>query len=412
MRAGGNAAMIDWWSVNGVDPRSSIPTKYAHPATQAYREKIKANVAGKEYVPAPVSKGSSTSSLSRSGPAYGNASSSPALSKSTGSSSSSTSSLSSASSGTRKPKKKSSSSSKKPATQGTATGVLFSFGDDEPSPAASAGSVSDDSDEEAFESFVSAKPKPQSVPDYSDARLRQYEGATSFGSDDLDGTKKAAAPPQTSTDDIFSALSTGWTKFAQVANTTKDRLVESTAGLKQKVEQSQISERATSFMQSLWSGMDPGSDQPQEQSQASQSQAGQQQPPQQSRSTRPIDGEGDVDAWLDRSGPKGAEADDGWGAWDGGKDDEDVTAPASAKSKGGKDDDSWGAWSSAPPASSSKKKEKEKAKQQPTVVTPVAPKKATEPALVNLDFAAAPASVAPPQAASKDGWDDWAFTIK
>ncbi len=396
MRAGGNAAMIEWWAANGVDARAPIPTKYAHPATQAYREKIKANVAGKDYVPAPVSKNASSSLLSRSGPSYANSPSSPALSKSTGSSS-----YSSSSSASRKPKKKSSSKKAAAAASGgTATGVLFSFGDDGPSPAASAGSASDDSDEEAFESFVSAKPKPQAVPDYSDARLRQYEGATSFGSDDLDGTKKAAPPPS-STEDIFSALSTGWTKIAQVANTTKDKLVESTAGLKQKVEQSQISERATSFIQSLWSGMDPSA----EQQQQPQQQSAVSQPPQASRSARQTESETDGEAWLDRpAGPRSAEADDGWGAWDGEKDDEDITAPASGKGKSSKDDDSWGAWKSAPAAPA-----KEKTK-QPTAATPVAAKKAAEPALVNLDFATPVAT--PPSAASKDGWDDWAFSIK
>jgi hypothetical protein len=292
MKVGGNLAMIEWWGANSVDARAPIAVKYAHPATQQYREKIKAAVAGKEYV-APA-KNSSKPSLSKS--SSGTASS-PALSKQS-STSSSSSSLSSSSG--RKPRSK---KSQPASSSGGSVGTMFSFGDDSAARTNTA-SKSSDSDDEAFESFVSAKatsqtvakPAPQNVPDYSDARLRNYSSATSFGSDDLDGTnaaRKAEQQQQASTDDIFSALSTGWARVAQVASTTKDKLAESTAGLKQRVEQSQISERATSFIASLWSGLDPAEPAPVVNQQTTQ------QAPQQ-RERAEIDGENNVDAWLDR----------------------------------------------------------------------------------------------------------------
>ncbi len=405
MRAGGNSAMIDWWVANGVDPRAAIPAKYGHAQTQLYREKIKAAVAGKEFVPPPASGKSSLSSSQ--GKSASNSSSSSSLSKSTGSTSS----------GARKPKKKSSSRPKM-ASSTSATGTLFSFGDDEPSPNA----VSDDSDDEAFESFVSAKPTPMAVPDYSDSRLRQYEGATSFGSDDLDGTKKAAAAGGegggvSSTDDIFAALSTGWNKFAQVATATKEKVVESTAGLKQQVEASKISERATSFIQSLWSGLDPAPEQQQQQQQqqaASQQPQSWQPPPVTAATARKEERSG-ASTWLDQSGgPKSSDADDGWGAWDGEKDDEDVTAPASGKGKDATDD-SWGAWGATSSSCSAAKSKKKTVGGAPTPnSTPVTAKKSAETSLVDLDFSANRAAVEPASGGggAKDGWDDWAFSTK
>ncbi len=379
MRVGGNQAMIDWWNANGVDPRASIPVKYAHAATQQYREKIKAAMAGKEYV-APAK--SSSSSRGTSG--------APAPSSSLSKSSSSASVA-------RKPKSKKSSLAA--STGSTATvGTMFSFGDDKPSATSSTSATSDDSDDEAFESFVSAKPTPKAVPNYSDARLHNYASSSSFGSDDLDGTNAAKKQQDQqqqgpSTDDIFSALSTGWAKVAQVASTTKEKLVESTAGLKQKVEQSHISERATSFIQSLWSGMDPTADEQQQQQHEAQT------APQQ-RVRGEVEGENNADAWLDQP-VKSFEGDDGgWGAWDGEKDD-DVTLPAPGPAVKKQEDDSWGAWGSKP-------EEKKK------VTTAMMNKKETPTAvLVDFDAPVQQQQQQPSKPASSlDGWDDWAFNKK
>jgi hypothetical protein len=136
MRVGGNAKMMEWWKSHGVDPKGSIQSKYSHPETQNYREKIKADIAGKEYV-APKKSES-------------------AVRKSPKSKTSS---------------KKKSSRSKLNSSQNS-TGQMFSFEDNN---SAKKTPHNDDSDD-SFEGFVTAPKTVHQVPDYSDSRLNKYEG--------------------------------------------------------------------------------------------------------------------------------------------------------------------------------------------------------------------------------------------
>lgn len=185
---------------------------------------------------------------------------------------------------------------------------MFSFED--PPAGAPPG---DDSDDDSFESFVKpsgTKSVPR-VPDYSQG----------FGSDDLNGSTRSAAPASQGTaavDDVFAALGAGWSKLTevttQVAAQTKEKFVEGTQGLQQQ----DLGSKASSFISSLWSG-----------------QQGQVE-------LYPRENRQQVEQVVtdqERMGHlQGGDDGGGWGAWDGDGDEDDAEAPA---------EDSWGAWGSS-----------------------------------------------------------------
>lgn len=305
-----------------------IAAKYSHPQTQMYRDKIKALIAGKPYVPSATTaeKSASSSSLHKSGPA-------------------STSSSSST--------KKKSSKKKTASSNSAASGQLFAF-----DPAPEPQSNGEDDDEDSFESFVAPKPVPQ-VPTYGEPKVYD-RSTTAISSDGASGLPKAdGKPPEEDDDPLFSAMLSGWSKITEVAAATKEKLEKSTSELKQKVEQSSFGQKANSFIQSLWSGEMEDSAAARENSQKATSVV----------AARVVPGEEDAEGWLNGSSQNNAPVQtklpkaeqDSWGAWDGGADeDEDVVD----------DEEGWGAWSKKKPdPKPAAEQKKEVAKKEAVVVT-------------------------------------------
>ena len=353
MKVGGNANMLEWWRQHDLDPRMPIPAKYGHQTTQNYRDKIKALIAGQDYVEPKLS--SSSSSSVRKSPK------------------SSSSSSSSASSGALRKSKKKSSSGKSSKVGTPVTGKMFSF-DDSPN---ARGEKNDSSDDE-FESFVTEAPKTvQSVPDYSDSRLNRYAGASSFGSDDLEGKIKNEAQGtemSVAVDDMFAALGAGWS-----------RLTEATVQTKEKLEQSNLTGKASSLISSLWAGTGATSEpvklypEPEE---------------------RPAAAPKEWAPGREENKDAG-----GWGAWDGDADDEPVA----------QGEDAWGAWDASKKPEARGKEEKKPIRKTTTTTTTTTTKEAPARGaganqLIDLNFDDATSSPAPVASSGKsDGWDDFAF---